>query len=71
MNNINTVGNNTLDVPHQSDTFDECLRAEIRDALENGTQYPWELFARLRADKFLSDIIGFGHSVARGLFRRW
>jgi hypothetical protein len=32
-------------------------RAEIRDALENGTQYPWELFARLRADKFLSDII--------------
>ncbi|CAG7962428.1 unnamed protein product [Penicillium nalgiovense] len=33
------------------------LRAEIRDALENGTQYPWELFARLRADKFLSDII--------------
>jgi hypothetical protein len=25
------------------------LRAEIRDALENGTQYPWELFARLRA----------------------
>ncbi|KAJ5486814.1 hypothetical protein N7530_001114 [Penicillium desertorum] len=33
------------------------LRAEICDALENGTQYPWELFARLRADKFLSDII--------------
>ncbi|KAJ5188990.1 hypothetical protein N7491_005312 [Penicillium cf. griseofulvum] len=33
------------------------LRGEIRDALEHGTQYPWELFARLRADKFLSDII--------------
>ncbi|OQD98606.1 hypothetical protein PENVUL_c070G09986 [Penicillium vulpinum] len=33
------------------------LRGEIRDALEHGSQYPWELFARLRADKFLSDII--------------
>ncbi|KAJ5835336.1 hypothetical protein N7447_001362 [Penicillium robsamsonii] len=35
----------------------EGLRGEIRDALEHGTHYPWELFARLRADKFLSDII--------------
>ncbi|KAJ5616526.1 hypothetical protein N7537_001640 [Penicillium hordei] len=33
------------------------LHIEIRDALEHGSQYPWELFARLRADKFLSDII--------------
>ncbi|KAG0159677.1 hypothetical protein PDIDSM_7200 [Penicillium digitatum] len=33
------------------------LRDEIRDALEHGSQYPWELFARLRADKFLSDIV--------------
>ncbi|OQD72256.1 hypothetical protein PENPOL_c001G07256 [Penicillium polonicum] len=33
------------------------LHVEIRDALEHGSQYPWELFARLRADKFLSDII--------------
>ncbi|CAI7616954.1 unnamed protein product [Penicillium glandicola] len=35
----------------------QALRGEIRQALEHGTQYPWELFARLRADKFLSDII--------------
>ncbi|KAJ5410973.1 uncharacterized protein N7487_005332 [Penicillium crustosum] len=33
------------------------LYVEIRDALEHGSQYPWELFARLRADKFLSDIV--------------
>ncbi|KAI3140437.1 hypothetical protein CBS147326_2138 [Penicillium roqueforti] len=33
------------------------LRAEILDALRNESQYPWELFARLRADKFLSDIV--------------
>lgn len=33
------------------------LREEIREALKHGTEYPWELFARLRPDKFLSDII--------------
>ncbi|KAJ5773733.1 hypothetical protein N7457_008629 [Penicillium paradoxum] len=35
----------------------QILREEIHNALRNGTQYPWELFARLRPDKFLSDII--------------
>lgn len=34
-----------------------ALRDEIQDALRHGKEYPWELFARLRADKFLSDII--------------
>ncbi|KAJ5330175.1 hypothetical protein N7452_010565 [Penicillium brevicompactum] len=34
-----------------------ALRDEIQHALRHGQEYPWELFARLRADKFLSDII--------------
>jgi dsRNA-specific ribonuclease len=33
------------------------LRDEIHDALSHGNEYPWELFARLRPDKFFSDII--------------
>lgn len=33
------------------------LREEIRQALTDGLDYPWELFARLRADKFMSDIL--------------
>lgn len=33
------------------------LRDEIYDALHHGKEYPWELFARLRPDKFFSDII--------------
>ncbi|CAG7966166.1 unnamed protein product [Penicillium olsonii] len=33
------------------------LREEIHDALSHAKQYPWELFTRLRADKFFSDII--------------
>lgn len=33
------------------------LRGEIHNALEHAKEYPWELFARLRADKFFSDII--------------
>ena len=33
------------------------LRDEIHDALRHGHDYPWELFARLRPDKFFSDII--------------
>jgi dsRNA-specific ribonuclease len=35
----------------------QALRGEIHEALKHGAQYPWELFARLRPDKFLSDII--------------
>jgi dsRNA-specific ribonuclease len=33
------------------------LRDNIRFALEHGDYYPWELFASLRADKFISDIV--------------
>jgi dsRNA-specific ribonuclease len=33
------------------------LRDEIYDVLHHGKEYPWELFARLRPDKFFSDII--------------
>lgn len=33
------------------------LRDSIRYALEHGDHYPWELFASLRADKFISDIV--------------
>lgn len=33
------------------------LRDSIRFALEQGDHYPWELFASLRADKFISDIV--------------
>ncbi|CAG8162910.1 unnamed protein product [Penicillium salamii] len=35
----------------------KSLRDEINDALTHAKEYPWELFARLRADKFFSDII--------------
>lgn len=34
-----------------------ALRAEIRHALLHEDHYPWELLARLRADKFISDIV--------------
>ncbi|KAJ5151592.1 hypothetical protein N7492_009887 [Penicillium capsulatum] len=33
------------------------LREEIRFLLEHSNQYPWEYLSRLRADKFLSDIV--------------
>lgn len=33
------------------------LRDEIRHALRHANHYPWELFARLRATKFISDIV--------------
>lgn len=33
------------------------LREEIRDLMQHSSQYPWEQFARLRADKYLSDIV--------------
>ncbi|KAJ6164045.1 Dicer-like protein 2 [Penicillium chermesinum] len=33
------------------------MRDEILDALESSPTYPWELLARLRADKFFSDIV--------------
>lgn len=33
------------------------LRLEILKALNTSPQYPWELLARLHADKFLSDIV--------------
>jgi len=33
------------------------LRDQIRFALDHGDHYPWELFACLRADKFMSDIV--------------
>lgn len=32
------------------------LREPILDAMHNGTHYPWALFARLRAQKFYSDL---------------
>lgn len=35
----------------------QSLRDEIRDALNHAHHYPWELFACLRADKFISDIV--------------
>lgn len=34
-----------------------ALRDEIRFSMQHSSQYPWEQFARLRADKFLSDIV--------------
>ncbi|KAJ6076167.1 hypothetical protein N7499_008148 [Penicillium canescens] len=34
-----------------------ALRDQIRHALNHAAEYPWELFARLAADKFFSDII--------------
>ncbi|KAF3401884.1 Dicer-like protein 2 [Penicillium rolfsii] len=33
------------------------LRAELLHELKYGSKYPWELFARLRPDKFISDIV--------------
>jgi dsRNA-specific ribonuclease len=33
------------------------LRDQINEAIQHGTSYPWSLLIRLRADKFLSDII--------------
>ncbi|KAJ5152605.1 Dicer-like protein 2 [Penicillium canariense] len=33
------------------------LREEILHELKHGSKYPWELFSRLRPDKFLSDIV--------------
>lgn len=35
----------------------QFLRDEIRHALNHADHYPWELFARLRAYKFISDIV--------------
>ncbi|KAJ5550279.1 hypothetical protein N7461_004977 [Penicillium sp. DV-2018c] len=35
----------------------QLLRDDINHALKHAKEYPWELFARLRPDKFLSDII--------------
>ncbi|KAJ5667706.1 uncharacterized protein N7477_006276 [Penicillium maclennaniae] len=35
----------------------QALRDQIRDALTHDSHYPWELFASLRADKFVSDIV--------------
>ncbi|KAJ5301638.1 hypothetical protein N7508_006501 [Penicillium antarcticum] len=35
----------------------QSLRDRIHHALDHATAYPWELFARLAADKFFSDII--------------
>lgn len=34
-----------------------ALRDQIKSALHQADHYPWELFARLRADKFISDIV--------------
>lgn len=34
-----------------------ALRDEIRAALQSAAKYPWELFACLHADKFISDIV--------------
>lgn len=34
-----------------------ALAPAIRDALSNGTHYPWALLARLQAPKFLSDMV--------------
>ncbi|KAJ5119289.1 hypothetical protein N7448_009958 [Penicillium atrosanguineum] len=35
----------------------QALSDQIRYALAHDTHYPWELFASLRADKFISDIV--------------
>ncbi|KAJ5953607.1 hypothetical protein N7454_000503 [Penicillium verhagenii] len=35
----------------------DALRDEILEELRSGKQYPWELLARLQADKFFSDIL--------------
>jgi dsRNA-specific ribonuclease len=35
----------------------QSLRDQIRHALTHNTQYPWELFASLNPDKFISDIV--------------
>lgn len=35
----------------------QSVRGEIKNALNHADRYPWELFASLRADKFISDIV--------------
>ncbi|KAJ6091607.1 hypothetical protein N7467_003576 [Penicillium canescens] len=49
--------------PNITDAREACvqryhaLRDQIHHALNHAAEYPWELFARLAADKFFSDII--------------